>query len=148
MGPLIMLLLILLEVAAYFFHLKYPFSLNLTRQTQILITIPLVLIFITGYLSFLLTYRKHSVGKKVIKSGPYRLVRHPLYAADIFTLSSIAAVWFNSIAFVVAWLILLFLLHFIVKPEEKYMEKKFGEEYLQYKRKVPSILPYKGFVKL
>lgn len=147
MGPLILACLTGIEIVAFLFYKQYTFSLSLTSQMQIALTVPFVIIFIAGYLSFIATYLKNSVGKKVIKSGPYRLVRHPLYAADVITLPAIIAIWFNSIFFVISWVVMVLLLHFIVKMEEKYMEDKFGEEYRQYKKKVPAIFPYKGFVK-
>jgi protein-S-isoprenylcysteine O-methyltransferase Ste14 len=35
-------------------------------------------------------------GKKLVTSGPYRLMRHPLYAAFIWSGTGAAAVWLQS----------------------------------------------------
>jgi len=75
------------------------------------------------------------------------LVRHPLYATDILTLPAIASVWFNDLSFVAVWFVLIIIVYFAVRIEEKYMLDKFGREYEEYKKRVPSIIPYRGFVK-
>jgi protein-S-isoprenylcysteine O-methyltransferase Ste14 len=148
MGPVLLLGMLLIEGVAYFIHLRKPLPLSLPIPIQIGGTVLFALIFFTGYLSFIVTYLKHSVGKKVIKSGPYRLVRHPLYAADLITIPAVIAIWFNDLNFVIAWIVACAFLSQAVKFEERFMEERFGEDYRAYKKKVPSIIPYKGFVKL
>ncbi len=72
----------------------------------------------------------------IISSGFFKYTRNPLYIALMLIYCGIT-VQVNSL-----WLLFLFPVLFItldrgvVRNEEKYLEEKFGEEYLQYQKKV------------
>ena len=68
--------------------------------------------------------------------GPYRITRNPMYLQMVLICIGLAILLMN-------WWILIFtplvawLLHrFAILPEEAYLEQKFGEEYLDYKKRV------------
>ena len=72
----------------------------------------------------------------LIRSGPYRLTRNPLYI--VLTLVQITiAVWLNN-----AWILALVIVsvfvitQYAIKREERYLEKIFGQDYLDYKQRV------------
>jgi protein-S-isoprenylcysteine O-methyltransferase Ste14 len=73
----------------------------------------------------------------LVEKGVFRHTRNPLYVS-MFVLFLGIAVFTN-----VLWLILLLPLLFVivdrwaVKPEESYLERTFGDSYLQYKKRVP-----------
>ncbi len=73
---------------------------------------------------------------KIVQEGPYRFSRNPLYLSLLLLLLGI------SILIVSFWLLctlpILYILFLFkaVKPEEDYLSKKFGEEYLAYSSKV------------
>ena len=72
----------------------------------------------------------------VVKTGPYRFSRNPIYLA--FTLFQIGvAIWVNS-AWVLGTLIptLVLMAYGVIAREETYLTKNFGAEYLQYKASV------------
>lgn len=72
----------------------------------------------------------------IVKKGPYHFTRNPIYLA--FILISIGlALYLNTwwIIFLQPFLIAL-LTKYVIEREEKYLEKKFGEDYLRYKREV------------
>jgi protein-S-isoprenylcysteine O-methyltransferase Ste14 len=77
---------------------------------------------------------------RIVKEGVYAYVRHPIYHADITLVWGIslfmgeprfffASAWLTAV--LVCWMML----------EEKAMEKKFGREYLEYKKQVPMFCP-------
>jgi protein-S-isoprenylcysteine O-methyltransferase Ste14 len=72
----------------------------------------------------------------IVSEGFFRYSRNPLYLSLMLIYSGIA-VYSNSL-----WVVLLFPLLFfglergVVFREERYLEGKFGDEYLQYKKKV------------
>lgn len=72
----------------------------------------------------------------LVLSGIYRLTRNPMYIGLTLIFAGLL-VYFQiswGLLFVplVVWLITIW----VIIPEEKYLEKKFGEEYLQYKSNV------------
>ena len=72
----------------------------------------------------------------IVTDGIYRLTRNPMYVSLAVVYSGIAC-WVNSIwvlLFIVPVLIVVD--QGIIKREERYLEHKFGGEYLQYKSDV------------
>jgi protein-S-isoprenylcysteine O-methyltransferase Ste14 len=72
----------------------------------------------------------------IIKTGPYRFSRNPVYLS--LTLFQIGiGIWVNSVwilGMVVPTLVLMS--YGVIAREERYLERKFGREYLQYKSSV------------
>lgn len=72
----------------------------------------------------------------IVRSGPYRFSRNPIYLAFSVLMLGIAC-WRNN-----AWLLGTLaaaagLMSFVVIPrEERYLQRRFGVEYLEYKAKV------------
>ena len=77
---------------------------------------------------------------KIIDNGVYGMVRHPIYAADIVLIWGIFVVFPSSIILFIAiyFTIILFIW---MKLEEKVLIERFEEQYLEYMRKVPMIIP-------
>lgn len=72
----------------------------------------------------------------IVTSGPYGWTRNPLYLALLFLYVGIA-LWFGLFWVVVSAPLAMILVHLYVIPrEERYLEHKFGEEYLRYKARV------------
>jgi protein-S-isoprenylcysteine O-methyltransferase Ste14 len=73
---------------------------------------------------------------KLIVDGSFGFTRKPLYLASLLLMGGIA-IFANSMWYLVALLLLFLILNFGVVPrEEKYLENSFGEEYVQYKKRV------------
>ena len=73
---------------------------------------------------------------KINTSGLYRYSRNPVYiilCAGPVGLGFIFMTYWATFAFIPALIVIYFT---AVKKEEQYLEKKFGQEYLNYKRKV------------
>jgi protein-S-isoprenylcysteine O-methyltransferase Ste14 len=75
--------------------------------------------------------------RQVVTSGVYRYVRNPMYVGLMLMTAAI------GIAFASDWTLLmiiplaLILRNGVVLREERYLEKKFGDEYRSYKASVP-----------
>lgn len=73
---------------------------------------------------------------RIVREGAFRFSRNPLYLALLLLLSGIA-VLLCSLWLLFALVILFILLeYFAVRPEEKYLAEKFGDDYLNYKASV------------
>jgi serine phosphatase RsbU (regulator of sigma subunit)/protein-S-isoprenylcysteine O-methyltransferase Ste14 len=82
-------------------------------------------------------------GHKLIRTGPYALVRHPIYTGMI--VAAIGSVLGSTTGDAVLGFpfVLLGLLP-KARNEEKILTGEFGEEYQRYKREVPALIPYKA----
>ena len=80
-------------------------------------------------------------GGRLCTGGPFRFVRHPLYAAwiDVFPLAMI--LFMNSWAYVGWWVGLHLLWHLLVPREECMMRAHFGGEYEQYAARTGRFVP-------
>ncbi len=72
----------------------------------------------------------------IVTEGPFRFTRNPLYLG--FTLAYVGVTLLvNSLWMVLLLPFVLFLMTFgVIEREERYLERKFGEQYLAYKRRV------------
>jgi protein-S-isoprenylcysteine O-methyltransferase Ste14 len=72
----------------------------------------------------------------IVQSGPYRFSRNPIYLAfSLFQLG--IAIWANSIWLLATLVGAVAIIHYIVIPrEERYLERKFRTQYLDYKASV------------
>jgi hypothetical protein len=81
--------------------------------------------------------------KRLVTTGPYALCRNPLYLGSfILGLGTTLAVarW---------WLVAIYIIGFAafywpaILNEEQYLFRRFGDEFLAYKRRVPSFMPWR-----
>ncbi len=89
--------------------------------------------------------RTMNVGaSSICKSGPYSIVRNPLYIGNVMIYVGFAFVAGSVYVVTISLITLLYFLvqySLIISLEEEALEKKFGDEYITYKKLVPSILP-------
>lgn len=72
----------------------------------------------------------------IVRSGPYRWSRNPIYLAFSVLQLGIAC-WLNSLWVLATLAAVLALMTWVVIPrEERYLERRFGAEYLEYKASV------------
>ena len=72
----------------------------------------------------------------IVCTGPFGFSRNPIYLA--FSLVQFGlALWINSVALLITLVPAVALMRFVVIPrEERYLETRFGSEYLRYKASV------------
>ncbi len=72
----------------------------------------------------------------IITTGPYRFSRNPIYFGNALFITGIG-IAVGSFWVLASVIVSLFLAYYLaILPEEKYMEEKFGDEYLEYKKAV------------
>ena len=72
----------------------------------------------------------------IVTTGPYRFTRNPAYLGMALTYVGIAVTSAALWVLVPLPLVLAVIDHGVIAREERYLERKFGEEYLGYKRTV------------
>ena len=81
--------------------------------------------------------RNHSL----VRHGPYRIVRHPMYATYCLLFFSSFLVSGNWVIGVTSIAIIGILMTVRLRKEEALLFERFGEEYAVYERKTPRFLP-------
>lgn len=109
------------------------------RFLGIIITIAAILLFIKSVRIFNLRKEKlhpRSISTQIFKDGPFRFSRNPIYLAMFILLIGVGLA-LNSFWFLYSGLAVAIMLHYgVIIPEENYLEKEFGKDYLEYKKTV------------
>jgi protein-S-isoprenylcysteine O-methyltransferase Ste14 len=78
-------------------------------------------------------------GHKLVDWGPYRYVRQPSYLAYFLMFIGFLLMWHNALALIPLIAIPGYVL--ITHSEEKMLETRFGDRYVEYKKNVGRFLP-------
>ncbi len=78
--------------------------------------------------------------QQLITTGIYGHVRHPQYLGFLLITMGMNVLWV-TLTTLLLWPILALLYHRLAKEEDNQLEKKFGEEFLKYKKSVSSFIP-------
>ena len=77
----------------------------------------------------------------LIRSGPYSVVRHPIYTGLLLAALG-GAIAFGHMRGFIGVLLLLVALRVKLQLEEQFMQEQFGAEYTSYKRDVKALVPF------
>jgi protein-S-isoprenylcysteine O-methyltransferase Ste14 len=80
-------------------------------------------------------------GNKLIISGSYRFVRHPMYFGGVLGAFGLTLFAGSLLGIVYSFLLAAVLSH-IADAEEEGLREEFGEEYADYSKKVPKLFPH------
>tara|TARA_Y100000310_G_scaffold319407_1_gene374636 strand:- start:2395 stop:2910 length:516 start_codon:yes stop_codon:yes gene_type:complete len=119
-------------------------SLIILEFKSSFLIIPGGLFFLLGiilvYLSYINIKQDFLKAKKVTNTGIYSKVRHPMYLGIILLFIGISLITSSILVFVYS-LIGIILIVWQAFYEEKYLEKRFSKDFLNYKNQVPMLLP-------
>jgi len=80
------------------------------------------------------------VEPELVTSGPYRLVRHPIYsgilAAGIGTVVALSWLWLGVVALAGIYFL------YSARVEERYLTEEFPDDYPRYKRSTKMLVPF------
>jgi len=80
-------------------------------------------------------------GHTLVRTGPYSLVRHPIYTG--ITLAMLGtAIYLGEIRGLIGTVVALIAFKVKSRLEESFMTEQFGEEYVTYKQQVKSLIPF------
>ncbi|MDM7998181.1 MAG: isoprenylcysteine carboxylmethyltransferase family protein [Acidobacteriota bacterium] len=105
----------------------------------------LIIVWICWHLWCMIAIRKWWVHGRLCTTGPFGLVRHPMYAGGLLLATPGFALMFNSWIMLLLPVLLYVAFWFLVRNEEAMMADVFGEEYRGYAARTgrffPRILP-------
>ena len=135
------LFIVITNIIIYFWFITEDFN-----PVSYLLSVIGVLIFICGIvIIFWGIYSLRAAvfvpENKLIISGPYKFVRHPMYLGGIIGAFGLAMLAGSLLATIYSFLLAVVLSR-ISDAEEKDLVMRFGENYLEYKMKVSKLFPY------
>jgi protein-S-isoprenylcysteine O-methyltransferase Ste14 len=99
------------------------------------------IIIITGVLLVIYGWTKiYKAKNQLITTGIYAQLRHPQYLGFLLITLGMNVLWV-TFSTLILWPILVLLYCQLAKDEDKQMEKKFGEQFTEYKNNVPMFIP-------
>ena len=136
------LIYIVLGVGAVALQKLFPLPFIAQASARLLgviimvINLPIGLPAIRGMFVAKTSPNPHRPTTALVLSGPYRFSRNPMYIGLTLLYAGLVTFlqlpWGLVLLPMVIWLITIW----VIVPEEKYLEQKFGGEYLNYKAKV------------
>jgi protein-S-isoprenylcysteine O-methyltransferase Ste14 len=78
---------------------------------------------------------------ELVRSGPYRVVRHPIYTSMLCVLFGIGFIAASPLLFAIATLVFLVGTEIRVRIEDHLLAAHFGEQFEQYRRSTRAYLP-------
>ena len=81
------------------------------------------------------------VDHRLVRSGPYRMLRHPIYASMLCLLLGVALATATLPCFALALALFVTGTEIRVRLEDKLLAERFGEEFEAYRRGTPAYIP-------
>ena len=80
---------------------------------------------------------------KLMQTGPYARMRHPMYMAEMLLWLGLAIYFGSLVVLGTGAIIVILAARFVIPREERALESQFGEEYRQYRKRVPALVGWK-----
>jgi len=138
---------LLLEVAAFAIAFAFPAPVQsiVRLASGMLLTVVAVLLAFTSVRHLGRMFRVHAGlyhDHELVRTGPYGVVRHPIYASLFAMLLATALVWTSPVWIVVAVAIYIAGTEIRVRCEDGLLAGRFGEQFENYRRRVPGYIPF------
>ena len=82
------------------------------------------------------TVRPDRAASTLVIAGPYKITRNPMYLGLAFVYAGIAIAGQSVWALILLPVVLIIIQRGAIEPEEAFLEKRFGADYISYKEKV------------
>jgi protein-S-isoprenylcysteine O-methyltransferase Ste14 len=77
----------------------------------------------------------HKAADKLVTDGPFRIRRNPIYMGEVLIFLGLAQATLNIWLAIMAPIFAIAILRLAILPEERHLEARFGQEYLDYKER-------------
>lgn len=130
-------------ILTYVFDLKFP----VINVLNIVFRITGVLLIASGlYLDLSAKVKsklfKNVEDNKLITDGVYSIVRNPVYSGALLACTGAVLIANNLILLIVPAICWIYMTLFLIKTEEKWLKKLYGEEYILYCKRVNRCIPW------
>lgn len=144
-GPRLAVLIVCYLALAVIAQINSPDMMLMTSEPLIVFPAVGAVLVATGLVFWAIGATKIDKAFKehrLLTSGVYGVVRHPMYCGLILFVGTGIAIWCRSWALLTVPLAACVGFTFLHRVEDRYLEKTFGQEYLQYRSKVNALVPF------
>ena len=142
-GQVILFIIFVIGMVSDLFFIKVSSSWQDVTPWYFPVIIFIPLIFISGYLAksgLKKVFKEERKDLKVIRSGVFGIVRHPIYLGSILTFLSFTILSLSIVALII-WFVIIIFYYYLCRYEEKLLIGKLGEKYCDYMKDVPMFIP-------
>ena len=124
-------------------HIYFPFLrfTLLSNTVNVIVGIILIAIGIPIWVIPAFTINRYFYEGKLCTTGIYSFLRHPIYGAWITFIVPGIVIMRGSVLGISIPLFMYVIFRMLIVHEERYLEMKFGDSYLNYKRQVGAVFP-------
>lgn len=144
-GPTLLLTGAVYFLIAMLFTNMYPDRFNIPYVPRLLAVAYAIKLLIGGgllYIQALRTFwQRHKKGY-LVTTGPFALCRNPIYASIILLIVPALALLLNSWFALTTSIVMYIIFKLLIRTEYRHLQSRFGQEYLDYAKKVNEILPF------
>ncbi len=132
--------IVITNILLYFWLISKDFNPVSVILSAVGITLFAAGLFIIYWGSYSLRKAVFVPENKLIMTGAFAYVRHPMYLGGITGAFGLALFAGSVLGFIYSFILVLVLSH-IADSEEEDLRARFGQEYAEYQRKVPKLFP-------
>ncbi len=128
----------------FLINLFWPVHFPFPKFIHITLGIAVVMIGVLIYLLSAQQFQKartysspYKPAKSLITMGPYKRFRHPMYLGRLLQHIGMGVIFGNIWILILVIPALIIVWFGVIIPEERYLERRFGQKYLKYKNSTP-----------
>lgn len=145
-GPYLVMTIAVITLISFIlmhYHLIAVFKIDWLNMVFLILGAILIITGIVFWISAVINSKITSEVEKskLVTTGIYAYVRHPIYSAFLYIASGLILISQNIILFILPVIFWAFLSLVMINTEEKWLIDKFGEEYVEYSKKVNRFIP-------
>ncbi len=140
-GPYLILIIGLITIISSilsYFHIIPIYKINKLNMVFLIFGAILIISGIAFWISAVLMSKitTEIENNNLVTTGIYAYVRHPIYAAFFYIATGLILASQNILLFLLPIIFWVFLTVAMIKTEEKWLVDKYGEDYIDYSKKV------------
>lgn len=132
--------LILALSRLYVPHLKFVIF---SQNVNIILGIILIVIGSMIFISSIVAVSRFLKEERLYTKGVYSFMRHPMYGAWLVYIVPGIILISGAVPGITVPIFMYLLFRILIRKEEKSLEERFGDEYLEYKKRVGLLFPKK-----
>ena len=145
-GPYLVLIIGIITIISSIFsyyHLIPIYKINELNMVFLILGILFIVLGIIFWISAVVVSKidREVENNNLVTTGIYAYVRHPIYSAFFYIAVGLILISQNIILFVLPIIFWVFLTVAMIKTEEKWLIDKYGNEYINYSKKVNRFIP-------